>query len=197
MPQHVRLEGDLPRRPSRDTRAQLTKTSVSLHWLAAISMIAMLVFGLYLDTLERGDAKSAMVQLHKSFGTLFLILVAARVLWRMHQGPLEPLGDHARWQEIAAKVSHHLLLFGTIAMPLTGLVRTIGRARGVDIFGFPFIPQLLAEKNETLSLIGSVSHKFIGYGMLAVIAVHAVAALKHHLLDRDGTLQRMLGSRVG
>lgn len=82
-------------------------------------------------------------------------------------------------------------------MPLTGLLRSIGRARPIEVFGFPFIPQLFAEKNDAVSAIGSVLHEWIAYALLAVIAVHILAALKHFLSDGDGTLQRMLGARVG
>jgi cytochrome b561 len=182
---------------SGDSRTKLTRTSVALHWTVAISMIGMLVFGLYLDDLERGDAKTALLALHKSLGSLILFLVIARIWWRTRQGSLQPLGDHPRWHRIAAKASHHFLLFGTIAMPLSGLLRSIGRGRPIDIFGVPFIPQLFAEKNEILSVIGSTLHEWIAYALLIVIAVHIQAAMKHLLIDGDGTVQRMLGARVG
>lgn len=182
--------------PDQDTRQQLTRTSVALHWLVAISMIGMLGFGLYLDDMERGDAKTALLNLHKSFGSLILFLVMIRIWWRVRQGALEPLGDHPRWREIAAKASHHILLFATVAMPLTGFIRSLGRGRPIEIFGFPFIPQLLAEKNDTISAIGSVGHTVIAYTAMLVICLHVAAALQHHLIARDGTLRRMLGARV-
>ena len=183
--------------PAADTREKLTRTSVILHWTVAISMIGMIFFGLYLENMERGDAKTALLALHKSLGSLILFLVISRIWWRTRQGALQPLGDHPRWHRIAAKASHHFLLFGTIAMPLTGLLRSIGRGRPIDIFGVPFIPQIFAEKNEILSVIGSTLHEWIAYALLIVIAVHILAALKHFLIDGDGTLQRMLGARVG
>ncbi|MDO9384337.1 MAG: cytochrome b [Hyphomicrobiaceae bacterium] len=182
---------------SGDSRTKLSRTSVALHWTVAISMIGMLFFGLYLDDLERGDAKTALVALHKSLGSLILFLVIARIWWRTRQGALQPLGNHPHWQHIAARASHHVLLFGTLAMPLSGLLRSIGRGRPIDIFGFPFIPQIFAEKNEILSAIGSTLHEWIAYALLIVITGHILAALKHFLIDGDGTLQRMLGARVG
>ncbi len=109
-------------------------------------MIGMIFFGLYLENMERGDAKSSLLALHKSLGSLILFLVIARIWWRTRQGSLQPLGDHPRWHRIAAKASHHFLLFGTIAMPLSGLMRSIGRGRPIDIFGVPFIPQIVRRK---------------------------------------------------
>lgn len=180
-----------------DARERLTRTSVALHWIVAISMIAMLVFGFYLDGLERGDAKTALLALHKSVGSLLLFVVLLRLWWRLRQGALEPLGDHPRWLEVAARASHHFLLFATIAMPITGIIRSVGRGRAIEIFGLPFIPQLLTERNEIISTIGSLGHEIVAYAAAAVIAVHAAAALKHHFIDRDGTLRRMLGGTAG
>jgi cytochrome b561 len=196
VPQHGKALPDSATTPSRDTREQLARTSVMLHWLVAIAMIAMLGFGLYLSQMERGDAKSALIQVHKSFGSLVLFLVMARIWWRLRQGSLQPIGNHPRWQRMAATASHHFLLFATIAMPLTGFVRSIGRGRAIDIFGYPFIPQLLAEKNDTISAIGSSAHEVIAYITMAVLALHVAVALKHHLVDGDGTLRRILGARV-
>jgi len=193
------MPGTLPRTVSAspsDTREQLTAASVALHWLVALAVIAMLGFGVYLSQIERGDAKSALIQIHKSFGALVLFLVMARVWWRVRQGPLQPVGDHAKWEQRLAKASHTFLLFATVAMPLTGFVRSIGRGRSIDIFGMPFIPQLLAEKNDMISAAGSLAHEVIAYATIAVLALHATAALKHQLIDRDGTLWRMLGRRV-
>jgi cytochrome b561 len=197
MPEHVPADRSADPAPLADSRERLTRTSVVLHWAVAVAMIAMLGFGLYLAQMERGDAKSALVQVHKSFGSLVLFLVAVRIWWRLRQGALVPLGDHPRWQQVAATASHHFLLFASIAMPLTGFIRSIGRGRSVDIFGYPFIPQLLAEKNEALSAFGSLAHEVVAYSMLAVIVAHVLAAMKHHLIDGDGTLQRILGARVG
>lgn len=179
-----------------DTRTKLTSTSVALHWLVAVAMIAMLAFGLYLSQMERGDAKSALVQVHKSFGSLILFLVMARIWWRIRQGALPPLRDRPRWRQIVAKASHHFLLFATIAMPISGFIRSIGRGRAIDIFGVPFIPQLLTERNDTIGAIGSTAHEMIAYATIAVLFVHILAALWHHFVDRDGTLRRMLGARV-
>lgn len=197
MPQHAPAQTVSHPKPAADTRERLTRTSVILHWSVAIAIIGMLAFGMYLAQMERGEAKSALIQIHKSFGSLVFFLVVARIWWRLRQGSLEPLGDQPRWQVIVAKASHHFLLFATIAMPLTGFIRSLGRGRPVEIFGFPFIPQLLAEKNDTISMIGSVAHEVIAYSLLAVIAVHILAAMKHFLIDGDGTVQRMLGARVG
>lgn len=90
MPRNTQTQFDAAPSPPVDTRAKLTRTSIVLHWTVAISMIGMLAFGLYLEQLERGDAKSALIGLHKSFGSLILFLVIARIWWRTRQGSLDP-----------------------------------------------------------------------------------------------------------
>jgi cytochrome b561 len=179
-----------------DTREKLSGLSVGLHWIIALAMIGMVAFGLILEEMPRSDGKSALVQLHKSIGVTVLGLALVRLFWRVRQGMPAHVGVYTALEQTLAKVTHAFLLLATLLLPLSGLLASIGNARAVSLFGMPFIPQLLAQKNELLAKIGGASHAILGKLIIAAILLHVIGAVKHHLVDRDGTLRRMLGARV-
>lgn len=179
-----------------DTKEKFSTTTVALHWFIAIAMIAMVVFGLVLEDMPRSDSKSALVQLHKSIGVVVLALALWRLVWRLRQGMPETISILTPLQARLAHATHGFLLLCTLLLPVSGIVMSIGSARPISLFGMPFIPQLLATKNETLAAIGKGGHAILGKLIILAIVVHVAGALKHHIVDRDGTLRRMLGARV-
>ena len=182
-----------------DTREKLSPVSVGLHWVIGLTMIGMVIFGLILadlpKTYPRPD-KIFLINLHKSIGMLVLVLAAWRLVRRMRLGLPGHVGTYTAWEQHLAKTVHVLLLFATLALPLTGILYTIESARSIEVFGIPVIPRLLAEKNALLAGWSLGAHEIIGKFLLLVVALHIAGALKHHVMDKDGTLKRMLGARV-
>jgi len=179
----------------KDTRERLSAVTVGLHWLVAAAIIGMLAFGLYIEDMERGPDKGTMMDLHKSIGVTILALAALRILWRWRNGFPVALSAMPRWQHIAAHAVHGLLLLATVLMPLTGIMISLGGGHGLPLFGLTLVAEG-ATKLEILKTIGE-SHGTIAWILIGVIAVHVLAAAKHQVIDRDGTLRRMLGRRVG
>lgn len=165
------------------------KSSIVLHWLVALGIVGMLTFGYWISTLPRGPGKTDFVQLHKSFGMIVFALAVARIAWRARVGFPAPSGTG--WERRAAHLSHWLLLSLTIAMPLSGIVRSLSYARPVSVFGAPVIPQLLAEKNEALNDFAGAVHDACAFALAVLVLLHVAAAAKHHFVDRDDTLRRM------
>jgi cytochrome b561 len=186
-----------------DAREQLSTLTVILHWLIGLTMIGMVFFGMWIadlhpaatDTVARAE-KSAYVALHKSIGMIALVFILWRVVRRLAIGLPKPVGVYQFWEHALAKATHYALLFATIALPVTGILNSIGNMRVISVFGVPVIPQLLAEKNVQLASFGKISHDILGKVLLALIALHIIGALKHHFLDKDGTLRRIAGARV-
>ncbi len=178
----------------KDTREQLSKLSVGLHWLVAVAIIGMLAFGLYIDGMERSTERGDMMNLHKSFGVAILALVCLRILWRWRNGFPVMLGQAPRWQLAAAHAVHGLLLLATLAMPLTGIMISLGGGHGLPFFGLTLVEDGNAQQ-ETIKAIGE-AHGTIAWILIVLIALHVAAVLKHQVIDRDGTLRRMLGGRV-
>ena len=166
-----------------------SRFSVALHWLVAASVICQLALGFWLSTLPKGPEKGEWVQMHKSIGLIVFALALVRIAWRMRVG--FPVALTAGWERHAARLSHLALLGATIVMPVSGVVRSLAYARPVSVFGWPVVPQLLAEKNEGLYAVVAATHDVSAWALIALLALHATAALKHHFVDRDDTLSRM------
>lgn len=168
------------------------RMSIALHWLVAAGIIGMLAFGMVIGAMESGREKTEAIQVHKSFGLIVGLLALARLVWRAREGFPQPVPGLPRWERLAARRAHELLLVLTVLMPVTGILKSVTYARPIQVFGMPFIPQLMAEKNVPLNEVVSTAHVVAGYLLAALVLLHAAAALKHHVIDRDGTLSRIL-----
>jgi cytochrome b561 len=73
---------------------------------------------------------------------------------------------------------------------------TLAAARPIAVFGVTIIPQLFTEKQAALSGAARLTHDLGGKVLIALILLHIAGALKHHILDKDGTLKRIVGLRV-
>ena len=179
----------------KDTFEKFTLTTVSLHWIIAIGIIAMLAFGLVIEDMPRSPEKGELIGLHKSFGVLIFVLAVARIGWRVRNKFPEPLSLMPNWQEKLAKITHWVLILGTVLMPISGVFMSIGGGHSVGIFGLELIAGS-EDKIEVLSEIGKVMHGLGGKLLIGFIILHFAGALKHQFIDKDGTLQRMLGKTI-
>lgn len=177
-----------------DTREKLSNITVMLHWVIAFAMIAMLAFGLYLEDLPRSPEKGELMGIHKSVGVLILVVAAYRLFHRFVNKMPAPLSPAPQWQLKAAHITHGLLLLGTVLMPISGIMMTIGGGRALEVFGI----ELLAagDKVEWLGDLANVMHGFGGSVLIGIIVLHVAAAIKHRVIDKDKTMERMLGQKV-
>jgi cytochrome b561 len=170
-------------------------TSRINHWIIALAMIGMVGFGLYLSFggLPR-EARGPLLDIHKAIGVLVLIFGVWRVGLRLVQGFPKPASQMPSWQETASKAAHGALLASVIIMPVSGIVSSVFRGRAVEVFGLFSIPAQL--ENPGLAGLAGQIHEFVGIGLAVLIAIHVLAALKHHFVDKDATLTRMLTGRT-
>ncbi|MEQ1709925.1 MAG: cytochrome b [Hyphomicrobium sp.] len=171
----------------------LSRTTIVLHWLSAFGIILMIGIGLYVGAMPRGPAKVAMIQTHKSVGVIVLVVLLARIGWRLREGWPMAATRLSDGEARLARVVHWFLLVAPIAMIASGIVRSLAYARSVDVFGVTVIPRLMTEKNEALNEAAGAVHDMLALILIAVIAAHVVGALRHHFIKRDPTLWRMLG----
>lgn len=163
------------------------------HWIMALAMIGMLSVGLFVANVEiPKETRGFLIGIHKAAGVLVLLYGAWRVAWRLGQGFPRPASVVPAWQARAAKLSHYGLLAGILLMPLTGLVGSLFRDRSVNFFNLFTIPPF--GEIKILAAIGSNLHWIVGYLLVAMVVLHIAAALKHHFVDRDTTLARMVRS---
>lgn len=140
--------------------------------------------------LPTGLRKVRIYSLHKSIGLTLLALVVVRLLWRLRERRPE-LPPMAAWQRRVAGAVHLGLYALMFLIPLSGWLYN-------SLAGFPLqwfhlfnLPSLHAS-NPTLKPIGRDLHETLAWVLVALVAGHAAAALKHHFFDRDWTLHLML-----
>lgn len=173
------------------TPKRYTRTAIGLHWLMALLLIGTFGVGLYMTDLQLSPFKLKIYSWHKWAGVAAFLLVFLRLAWRAGHRPPPLVAGLPRWQEIAAHGLHHLLYLLMIAIPLSGWLMSSAKGFQTVWFGVLPLPDLLA-KNAELGDLLQIVHVSLNYGFAALLAVHVAAALKHHVVDRDDTLTRML-----
>lgn len=164
--------------------------AIFFHWAIAILIPVMVGLGWYMLSIEKQPGSPWYFNLHKSLGLTVALLVVLRLGWRMMRAPAPLPETLARWQTTAAKFTHAALYLLLVLMPLTGYLGAAFSGEGVAYFGVS-TPDW-ATKNEAFKEQLFSAHSIIAWALVAFVAVHVLAALKHLLIDRDGVFQRML-----
>lgn len=177
-------------------RTRYDTVAMSLHWLIAVLLIFMLFFGG--DLMKGGKAGGVLgPSLHVSIGSAILVLSVLRLAWRLFNPPPAYPASMAPWEQMAAKATHLLFYVLLIGMPLTGWLATPKFLNdeeaviGLTVFGafpLPGAPNPGLPMKDFHSIGSNIS--------IALLALHVLAALKHHFINRDGVLRRMLPAQI-
>lgn len=169
-----------------------TKTAIALHWLIALLIIAAFALGVTMvDIPGLTPTKLKYFSWHKWLGVTVLALAAVRLLWRLtHAAPLLPMSMPA-WQVKISGMLHGLLYLLMFAVPVSGYFYSLAAGVPVTYLGVLPLPVLIEPNPELKDALKAV-HYWLNMSMLAAVAVHVAAALKHQFIDRDGVLKRML-----
>lgn len=168
-----------------------TRTAVGLHWLIALAIIATFTLGLYMTGLQLSPTKLKIYAWHKWAGVTIWLLVWVRVFWRItHRPPALPM-TMPHWQQTAATLMHMLIYLLMIAIPVSGWLMSSAKGFQTVYFAIVPLPDLVA-KNKALGDQLATVHEVLNFTMAGLILAHAAAAIKHHIIDRDDVLTRML-----
>lgn len=176
----------------KNTATRWGSVSQGLHWLILLLILAIAIVGLTMGELPKTPKYFWVYTAHKSLGIGVLALVLLRLGWRLHAGAPSVLPDTPRWQARTAATTHAMLYALMLAMPLSGwLYDSASGLRPFKLFGLVAMPKLLAP-DEALREAFRGAHQWLFWTLAALVAVHAAAALYHHIFRRDATLARML-----
>lgn len=176
----------------RNSRYGYGSVAIILHWIIAVTVFAMFGLGLYMVDLDYYDPwYTDAPDLHRSIGILLLVLVTCRLLWRVSNPRPEPVEGHAAIERVAAVIVHGLLYLDLFVVMISGYLISTADGRGIDVFGLFEVPAVLAAEKGREDLAGLV-HWYAALVLVSMAGLHAAAALKHHFIDRDETLKRML-----
>lgn len=184
---------------SRTAATRYDDIAVGFHWLIAILIIGLLAIGKYMTDLAPDDPmRFALTQWHKTFGITVLLLSVGRLLWRFtHRPPPEPETIPA-WQRKAASVAHVALYVLLFALPITGWIMVSASPLNVetllfDVIPWPHLPPFAElPGREAIAEDFNAYHEIAGNILILILLAHVGAALKHHFVDRDTVLVRML-----
>jgi cytochrome b561 len=174
----------------RSNDRQWGSVSKFFHWTIALAILGNGVFGLLMDLARSPMQKINWLALHKSIGLTVLALVLLRMLWRWADGrPAEAAAP--AWQTLAARLGHAALYVVILALPLTGWWFNSVSGKPLQWFKLFNLPGLTG-KNDALRDFAHGVHEYLFWFLLLLLVAHVAGALKHHVVDNDNVLRRML-----
>jgi cytochrome b561 len=161
------------------------------HWAIVALIITQFFLANKAEGLSLGPAKIATLATHKSIGMTVFGLAVLRLIWRWFNPVPSIPSKSARWQQLAAHVSHSVLYGLILITPLIGWFISSARNFPVSLFGLFTLPDFVQPDTARYEFFHS-THEVLATTLLFVALVHAAAALKDHFFDRDNVLRRML-----
>lgn len=178
--------------PGRDNMAaRYTRTALTLHWLMAAMIIGMFPLGWYMSDLTLSPEKLRLYSYHKWTGITIFLLAALRLSWRIGHRPPPLPAAMPSWQRTLACTNHWALYVLLFVIPVSGWLMSSALGVQVVYLGLIPLPDLVA-KNKELGEGLKALHGVLNLTLAALVLVHAGAALKHHIVERDDVLTRML-----
>ncbi len=175
----------------RNTEERWGAVAQFLHWLIVVLIIVQVTLATIAAELPIGVQKIAMYARHKSVGITILALAVLRLAWRW-TNPRPPLpGTLKPYERGLAGFTHAALYALLFLMPFTGWMMTSARGFPVSWFGFFQLPDFVP-KNHQLYEVMKQTHDTLAFVLYAIVALHVIAALKHHFVLKDDVLRRML-----
>ena len=171
-----------------------TTPAIVLHWLMALLIFVGFPLGLTMVELPLSPDKLRLYSYHKWIGVTVLMLVAARLAWRLTHTPPPLPADIAAWQRRASAIVHGLLYGLMILIPLSGWLMSSAKGFQTVWFGVLPLPDLVDKDRELGELLATV-HKSLNFTLLGLVILHVGGALQHQFIDRQPFLQRMGWSR--
>ncbi len=169
-------------------------TAKGLHWLMALLILGLIPLGLYMRELPLSPQKLQLYSWHKWAGVTVFVLLLVRVAWRLAFPPPPLPWQMSRRQQQLAHAGHLTLYLLMLAIPVSGWLMSSAKGVPTVWFGVLPIPDLIG-KDKALGAQLADLHALLSWAMVAVLVAHVGAALKHHFIDRDDVLARMLPAR--
>ncbi len=167
--------------------------SVVIHWLVALAVFALFGLGLWMTGLTYySEWYRTAPALHKSVGVTLFAVMLLRVLWRMFTPKPAPISTHSAGVQLLSRLGHGVLYLSIFVVMVSGYLISTAKGRGISVFDLFEIPALITGLPNQADLAGEV-HFYVAWGLVVFAGLHGLAALKHHFIDRDSTLKRMLG----
>lgn len=167
--------------------------AIVLHWLLALLLIALFVLGWWMVDL---DYYSQWYQLapgwHKSLGLVAAALMLFRYVWRLINITPQPEPSIAKWEYKIALCGQLFFYALVMLIALSGYLVVTAKGEGVAVFDWFTLPAL-SYRVETQEDVAGLMHEILAWLLMALVCVHSLAALRHHVVNKDKTLLKIFG----
>ena len=177
----------------KNTKTSFGLISRSLHWIMALLLTILFVMGLYMTSLDYYDPLyHSLPWWHKSIGLFVFFLLLLRMFWRLSNPQPAHLETHKKWERVLADLIQKIFYLFILLIAVSGYFISTAKGKGIEFFNLFEVPAMMQElKEETVDLVGN-AHEIMAISLALLVVLHALAALKHHIIDKDTTLIRMI-----
>ncbi|MGO2479527.1 MAG: cytochrome b [Pseudoalteromonas sp.] len=176
----------------KNTRTGYGWVAITLHWLMAVMVVGLFGLGLYMVELTYYDSwYRGSMDLHKSIGITLVILLIFRFFWRVLGTNPEPIAGGSTRLNKVAKTAHVLLYILLCIIVVAGYMISTADGRSIEVFSLFSIPAIDFSIAEQADIAGEF-HYYTACTLIGLVLLHAFGAFKHHFIDKDKTLVRMI-----
>ncbi len=178
----------------RNTANRFGVVTIGIHWLVAVAVFGLFGLGYWMVGLSYyDDWYRTGPDIHRSIGILLLLVMVLRLGWRFINPVPRPLPNHSRLEVLAAHGAHLLLYVLIFVAMISGYLISTADGSSISVFGWFEVPSVTGQIKGMEDTAGLV-HYWATWALVILAGLHGLAAIKHHLIDRDDTLRRMLGT---
>ena len=177
----------------RNTATGFGWLTIAWHWLDALAIIGLFAIGFYMVDLTYYDALyKPLPIIHKSIGVLMMFWFPLRLLWRLANPKPGPVEGVTPTEDLMAGLAHRFMYALIAVILLSGYLIPTAAGAGISVFDWFTVPAFVTGITNQEDYAGAV-HRYAAYALIGLVVLHASAALKHHFINHDNTLRRMLG----
>ncbi len=161
------------------------------HWLSAVAIVCLFFIGLWMmDVGYEHHWYDLAVHYHESLGIILAIVIILRWVWRQLNTRPTYVSSLSSLEKRSATIVHHSLYFLCLVIFISGYLMPTADGRGIDVFTWFTVPALIDLKYQQVDIAGDV-HIWLAYVLMVLACIHTLAALKHHFIDKDNTLNKI------
>ena len=169
--------------------------AILFHWLMTIAIVDTFILGLWMVDLDYySEWYKIGPDFHLGIGIFIAIALVMRVLWRLVNTSPKPEASMKQWEVKSAHSVHYLLYILVIVVALSGYLISTADGRSINVFGWFEVPATITSITNQADRAGEL-HYYLSILLIVISSVHALAALKHHFINKDKTLSRMFGKK--
>ena len=166
--------------------------AIFLHWLIAIVTYGLFGLGLWMTDLGYYDSwYQKAPTIHEGIGIFLFFFLLIRIVWRWISPPPDPLSTLTVWEKRSSHFVHILLNLLLLVITISGYLIVTAKGEPIHVFDLFSIPASLSGIPNQEDLAGDI-HLWLAWVVIILATLHALAALKHHFIEKDRTLKRML-----